>query len=1421
MIELGMTNQLPSPLDWATYIAKTAGTIVVADHFVLPPYSQAADLIQFSVANNYIYKNATGLSAITGQTWTFSAEVYVNGATSVFISTADNLTWTEGWVEKISLAAGWNKIKVTRTFGATVSTVVNCHFSNYDPSGNTAAGGTGKGAAASGAIDMWVLWSQLEQKAYPTRIKILNSANETQCILENITAPIISEGINREFTLEFSTVIDGDKSNYVNYQHKVEAEDNYFNIVCTEEERTQEGLYIHAQCEHVSYDLISANLTSGFTATGQFSAVATLLFASTAFAVGTAQVTASVSVNITDSTNKLSVLKQLATLYGGELYFSKYTVSLLTQRGANRGVQFRYRKNLVGAKKITDNRQSVAGVPRVSYDVSVAELEFEQGYITNGANALEHYELGDTITVIDDGLSLNTPLRIVKESHDVNQRMQGQVEIGNFIDDLASTLSSMQSSIIIVDANHTSWNGTATNFDTRNDRISTTPANPVISAGGTAVDHVINTDGSSDISLEWAFTGSGDAYDIDGFVVLLRSSTSSAAYTFGTTPAEEHVMYVTKDKLAAIFEGVPADKYYTFGVKAYRMVDQDINGTGIIYSSVVQSSLAAENPYRPSSTVPFAGNIIGTINNVAVATVTSATDLLNNVVANERLGAQIVGFKAGSVRYKQDGTQVLANLPRYETGRFGSAVMSEEACTNIIAAFPTGWAVESSPAGMVATDMGVQIGAAGNTVRLTNSAATVGFYFSPLFALSPSTIYTVRIKARGTVGAPTFDVLVLSSTGTVVQLYQADVSVTGSFVTKSYTFTTTADITGANQYVRLDHAGNDAGYIEIAEISIIAKTYALTFPGYGATSVGESMVVPTAGNFTKGNATIEFTFIPTSAQVVTGRYVALWQCYIDANNSYTILIHETGRPYMNIVSGGTQYNTYDAAAPVMVVGTPYSMMFAIDGTHMRQCANGAQMGADADYVEPVGTLPTFMYLGSNSVGAAQANGLIDDTRFSSTARTAASHATAYSSGDPLAVDECTTLKQDFDSSLRQTTRNHASRPQGIFMIADNDTTFDKSRATHIIPTTWTTAQIVFNQAISELPAGGGSIVGMDGTALIDGSIILPSNVTLDLGTMIIKAKDSMPAAINMITNSQPVSGNTKITIKNGTIDGNKTASSTAILTFGINMFYVTKSELRGITVKNCLDSNIELRNCTDNVIATNNSTNSNEAGIQFVECSDNVINGNICNYNTGYGIEVITSSFGNTITGNTCTNNTFPGIYLYTGANKNTINSNICSNNGSPGILITSSESNTIGNNTCQSNSSTGLRLVAASHNNINNNIVTDNDEDGIRLYNTSDDNNIIGNTCSYNSLGSNNVYSNISLESDCDRNNIQNNICRKGTLANKAQFGIEIVSNTCEYNVVTNNDLLTSGDVAAISNGGTGTVMDLATLAVPGNRTA
>jgi len=177
------------------------------------------------------------------------------------------------------------------------------------------------------------------------------------------------------------------------------------------------------------------------------------------------------------------------------------------------------------------------------------------------------------------------------------------------------------------------------NFNTRNDRDGTVITAPVVATDGTAVDHTINTDGTADISFEWSWAGVDS--DIDGWIVYVRQSSSSLAYTFGTTPAEEKVFYVTADRRAVLIYGVPADKYYTFGVQAYRIVDPDIDASGVITTAIVQPTLAGENPYQPSTTVAFAGDITGTIGGTPAQTVRD----------NAASGATFTSTDAGALAY--------------------------------------------------------------------------------------------------------------------------------------------------------------------------------------------------------------------------------------------------------------------------------------------------------------------------------------------------------------------------------------------------------------------------------------------------------------------------------------------------------------------------------------------------------------------------------------------------------------------------------------------------------------------------------------------------------------------------------------------------------------------------------------------------
>ncbi len=154
-----------------------------------------------------------------------------------------------------------------------------------------------------------------------------------------------------------------------------------------------------------------------------------------------------------------------------------------------------------------------------------------------------------------------------------------------------------------------------TNYNARNDRISAPVANPTIRNDGTAITHVVNDNGSVDVSIEWDFPDSDeDKYNIDGFLIHCYSDTSDDTYLFGSKMSAEQYLSVSYDKRIATLTGQVSNKHYTFGVQAYRTVETSIDSSGRILSDIVQPKFPSENPYLPSNSVEVKGSLDGKVN---------------------------------------------------------------------------------------------------------------------------------------------------------------------------------------------------------------------------------------------------------------------------------------------------------------------------------------------------------------------------------------------------------------------------------------------------------------------------------------------------------------------------------------------------------------------------------------------------------------------------------------------------------------------------------------------------------------------------------------------------------------------------------------------------------------------------------------
>jgi hypothetical protein len=95
--------------------------------------------------------------------------------------------------------------------------------------------------------------------------------------------------------------------------------------------------------------------------------------------------------------------------------------------------------------------------------------------------------------------------------------------------------------------------------------------------------------------------------------------------------------------------------------------------------------------------------------------------------------------------------------------------------------------------------------------------------------------------------------------------------------------------------------------------------------------------------------------------------------------------------------------------------TECALTFCGNGINMALMADGALIGAAVSYVEPVGTLPTDMYMGCDSAGANQCNSIIDEFRVSKYPAILIEHQYFAASVVPMRKTSATTLLYDFDA----------------------------------------------------------------------------------------------------------------------------------------------------------------------------------------------------------------------------------------------------------------------------------------------------------------------------------------------------------------------------------------------------------------------
>lgn len=397
------------------------------------------------------------------------------------------------------------------------------------------------------------------------------------------------------------------------------------------------------------------------------------------------------------------------------------------------------------------------------------------------------------------------------------------------------------------------------------------------------------------------------------------------------------------------------------------------------------------------------------------------------------IAAPPADFARSSSAYMEDGTQVSADEPRYEPGKFGQALMVEEGTTNLAPApDPTiadlSYAVEVTDTTGVASFLQNGIYFGDNSV--------LRYAYEP-YTVQPSTAYTFSCYVRMDDGlAPNvnnakesqYDFAIVIG-GNAYPAIATDVG--GGLYRVSGTATTSASPADHNGVVK--YTEHSARGFKVSGFQLEQKPYATSF--IDGTRANEVVTVPTEGVLSAEEGTIEFWYKPNELHnyndILGGSFnQGRWLLHTNDNGNLVWDWNNTGKQD-NLIA----YSVLQAGLFHLITVT-----WGPDGRKIY--VNKVLKASKATYDPSMGFPSPF---GSGVVGN-DANGLIDDLRISRRARTD-EEISAYDLTKPLPVDEHTTAVYRFDGSLTAASPN----------VIDNqgtEPTYPTFRATVLEPITF-------------------------------------------------------------------------------------------------------------------------------------------------------------------------------------------------------------------------------------------------------------------------------------------------------------------------------------------------------------------------------
>lgn len=413
-------------------------------------------------------------------------------------------------------------------------------------------------------------------------------------------------------------------------------------------------------------------------------------------------------------------------------------------------------------------------------------------------------------------------------------------------------------------------------------------------------------------------------------------------------------------------------------------------------------------------------------------------------------------FTRNSIAYLSDGTPVPANLPRFESGKFGQAVMVEEGTTNLLP--------KSNPK---TTDCPVKGGSYSDVTGIfgfTNGINVIWNSSSPSYVyqtptLSPNTTYTFSAFVQmGDNSVPALSGSERSGDlGIVIggNLVSSNLSVAnaGNGVYRvSGSYTTGATIS-SNRVGIVKYSTQSNKSFTVSGWQLEAKPYPTSFiPG---TRVGETLTIPTAGVLNPQEGTVEVWWMPinqpASAITLQSNSPPIIQ-FGDYHEDNSWVLWATSWQGLSLFMRGDGASGW-TGSPTIIPGLAWYQLdrwyhFAVrwyDSDTFDVFVDGVKHGSYKSTMPFTGIAGNYIALGNYNVFGGKANALYDDLRISSRARTDQEILAAYQSGKSLQRDEDTTYLLSLNGSIYPVEQCWV--PLGTFWSLDWDSPDDSLEAT--------------------------------------------------------------------------------------------------------------------------------------------------------------------------------------------------------------------------------------------------------------------------------------------------------------------------------------------------------------------------------------